>query len=89
MRPTSAASWCIGFRTDFSWLRLPVFDKRGAPEHARGVTAIAGAYFLGLPWQHTWGSGRFSGVAADAAYLADRIADSAAGRPREQVAGGA
>lgn len=52
--------WCIGFRTDFSWLRLPVFDKRGAPEHARGVTAIAGAYFLGLPWQHTWGSGRFS-----------------------------
>jgi len=81
--------WCIGFRTDFSWLRLPVFDKRGAPEHARGVTAIAGAYFLGLPWQHTWGSGRFSGVAADAAYLADRIADSAAGRPREQVAGGA
>jgi putative flavoprotein involved in K+ transport len=31
-------------------------------------------YFLGLPWLYTWGSGRFSGVARDAAYLADCIA---------------
>jgi putative flavoprotein involved in K+ transport len=30
-------------------------------------------YFLGLPWLHTWGSGRFSGVARDALYLAERI----------------
>jgi len=80
--------WCIGFRTDFSWLRLPVFDERGTPVHARGVTAVEGAYFLGLPWQHTWGSGRFSGVADDAAYLADRIVASAAATPLEQVAGG-
>lgn len=35
------------------------------------------------------GLGTLLGVAADAAYLANRIADSAAGRPREQVAGGA
>jgi putative flavoprotein involved in K+ transport len=30
-------------------------------------------YFLGLPWLYTWGSGRFSGVARDAAYLAEHI----------------
>ena len=30
--------------------------------------------FLGLPWQYTWGSGRFSGVAADAQFLAQAIA---------------
>jgi len=29
---------------------------------------------LGLPWLYTWGSGRFSGVARDANYIADYIA---------------
>ncbi|WP_322105565.1 MSMEG_0569 family flavin-dependent oxidoreductase [Paraburkholderia sp. J41] len=65
--------WCIGFRPDFSWIDLPVFNGRGYPGHVRGVTAQSGLYFLGLPWLHTWGSGRFSGVARDAAYLADRV----------------
>jgi putative flavoprotein involved in K+ transport len=27
-----------------------------------------------LPWLYTWGSGRFSGIARDAQYLADYIA---------------
>ncbi len=66
--------WCIGFRPDFSWIDLPIFNGRGYPGHTRGVTAHEGLYFLGLPWLHTWGSGRFSGVARDAAYLAERIA---------------
>ena len=65
--------WCIGFQPDFSWIDLPVFNGRGYPGHARGVTAQEGLYFLGLPWLHTWGSGRFSGIARDAAWLADRI----------------
>ncbi|MGH8789119.1 MAG: MSMEG_0569 family flavin-dependent oxidoreductase [Cupriavidus necator] len=66
--------WCIGFRPDFSWLEVPVFNGRGYPGHERGVTAHAGLYFLGLPWLHTWGSGRFSGIARDAEYLAALIA---------------
>ncbi|WP_395064427.1 MSMEG_0569 family flavin-dependent oxidoreductase [Paraburkholderia silvatlantica] len=65
--------WCIGFQPDFSWIDLPVFNGRGYPGHARGVTAQKGLYFLGLPWLHTWGSGRFSGIARDAAWLADQI----------------
>jgi putative flavoprotein involved in K+ transport len=69
--------WCIGFRPDFSWIDLPIFNGRGYPGHTRGVTAQQGLYFLGLPWLHTWGSGRFSGVARDAAYLADCICSSA------------
>jgi putative flavoprotein involved in K+ transport len=69
--------WCIGFRTDFAWVDAPVFDGRGAPVHRRGVTQEKGLYFLGLQWLHSWGSGRFSGVARDAAHLADRIADHA------------
>ena len=65
--------WCIGFRTDYSWIDLPVFNGRGAPSHVRGVTPVPGVYFLGLPWLYTWGSGRFSGVARDAEYLAEHI----------------
>jgi putative flavoprotein involved in K+ transport len=65
--------WCIGFEPDFSWLKAPIFDGRGYPGHVRGVTAQPGLYFVGLPWLHTWGSGRFSGVARDAQYLAERI----------------
>jgi putative flavoprotein involved in K+ transport len=65
--------WCIGFRTDYSWVDLPVFNGRNQPSHVRGVTPVPGAYFLGLPWLFTWGSGRFSGVARDAEYLAEHI----------------
>jgi putative flavoprotein involved in K+ transport len=61
--------WCIGFRPDFGWLDAPVFNGQGHPKHERGVTAQPGLYFIGLPWLHTWGSGRFSGVKQDAEYL--------------------
>lgn len=74
--------WAIGFRPDYRWLQVGVFDGRGEPVHHRGVTAVGGVYFLGLPWLHTWGSGRFSGVGRDArhlaAVLAARSADAAA-----------
>jgi putative flavoprotein involved in K+ transport len=77
--------WCIGFRTDFSWVDLPIFNGRGAPIHVRGVTPISGVYVLGLPWLHTWGSGRFSGVARDAEYLADHI-EARLGAPPDRQA---
>ena len=65
--------WSTGFSTDYRWLDVPVFNGRGYPNHARGVTAVSGIYFLGLPWLHTWGSGRFAGLADDARYLAGQI----------------
>jgi putative flavoprotein involved in K+ transport len=70
--------WCIGFHPDFNWVDAPVFNGRGNPVHVRGVTQQPGLYFLGLPWLHTWGSGRFSGVAQDAQFLAGQIAHAAA-----------
>lgn len=69
-----AVIWCTGYRADFSWIEVPVFDGKGYPGHERGVTGIWGLYFLGLPWLYTWGSGRFSGIARDANYLTDYIA---------------
>jgi putative flavoprotein involved in K+ transport len=66
--------WATGFGRDNRWIEVPVFDGRGYPTHDRGVTSQPGLYFLGLPWQHTWGSGRFCGVAEDAEHLAAHIA---------------
>ncbi|QQE66476.1 flavin-dependent oxidoreductase [Leptolyngbya sp. BL0902] len=65
--------WAIGYDMDFSWVDVPVFNGKGYPCHDRGITAVEGFYFLGLPWLYTWGSGRFSGIARDAYYVADRI----------------
>ncbi len=79
--------WCIGFAPDFGWLDAPVFNGRGHPVHQRGVTAVPGLYFLGLPWLHTWGSGRFSGVARDAGFLVERIAERRAASGATPAAG--
>jgi putative flavoprotein involved in K+ transport len=65
----AAIIWCIGFTPDFSWIDAPVFNGRGYPAHVRGVTPVGGLYFVGLPWLHTWGSGRFSGIARDADHV--------------------
>jgi putative flavoprotein involved in K+ transport len=70
----SAIIWCIGFQPDFRWLDAAVFNGAGHPKHDRGVTAEKGVFFVGLPWLHTWGSGRFSGIARDARHVVDRIA---------------
>lgn len=65
--------WAIGFRPDYSWIDVPVFTGRGMPAQHRGVTTDPGLLFLGLTWQWTWGSARFSGVGADADHLASLI----------------
>jgi putative flavoprotein involved in K+ transport len=77
--------WSTGFRADWSWVDLPIFDGSGYPSHKRGVTAMPGVYVLGLPWLYTWGSGRFVGVGRDAGFLADRIVEHLA-TTREPVA---
>lgn len=65
--------WATGFKTQFDWVKLPVFDGSGQPDQKRGVTPVEGLYFLGLNWMNTWGSGRFFHVGRDAEYLVSKI----------------
>ena len=65
--------WCIGFTPDFRWLDASVFNGAGRPKHKRGVTSEEGVYFVGLPWLHTWGSGRFGAVGRDAEHVVQAI----------------
>ena len=71
----SAIVWATGFRCDFQWVKLPIFDEAWEPVHRRGVTQFPGIYFLGLRWLYKRKSAfllRASG-AEDAAYLAEQI----------------
>jgi putative flavoprotein involved in K+ transport len=68
-----AVVWATGWRTDYSWIHLPVLDETGRLRHRRGVTDVPGLYFLGLTWQHTRGSALLGWVREDAAFIADRI----------------
>ncbi|MGW2387837.1 MSMEG_0569 family flavin-dependent oxidoreductase [Streptomyces sp. NPDC001658] len=65
--------WSTGFTRDHRWVEIPAFDGRGYPMHRRGATSTPGLYFLGLPWQYSWGSGRFEAVGRDAEFLANQI----------------
>ena len=65
--------WCIGFRPDYSWIDLDIFQTNGYPKHDRGITVDPEVSFIGLPWLNTWGSGRFMDVAKDAEFIADHL----------------
>jgi putative flavoprotein involved in K+ transport len=67
--------WCTGFHPNFSWIRLPVFGERGAPEHERGVVpGEPGLYFVGLEFLYAFSSTMIHGVGRDARFVAERIA---------------
>ena len=67
--------WATGYRPDYSWIELPVFDEQGRPRHRRGVTDVPGLYFLGLTWQFTRGSALIGWVRDDAEFIAELIRD--------------
>jgi putative flavoprotein involved in K+ transport len=64
----SAVIWATGYKFDFGWI-----DQ---PRHKHGIAPLPGIYFLGLPWLRKMSSSFLSGVADDAAYLADSIRPS-------------
>jgi putative flavoprotein involved in K+ transport len=72
-----AIVWATGYRSDHSWIDLPVLDERGRLRHRRGVTEVPGLYFLGLTWQHTRGSALLGFVEDDARFIAARVGEHA------------
>jgi putative flavoprotein involved in K+ transport len=67
--------WCTGFRQDFPWIDLPVFDDDGAPIHERGIVrSEPGLYFVGLVFQYALSSDVIPGMGRDAKYIVDHIA---------------
>ena len=69
-----AVIWATGYRPDYSWIKLRVFDENGRLRHRRGVTDVPALSFLGLTWQHTRGSALIGWVRDDAEFIAEQIA---------------
>jgi putative flavoprotein involved in K+ transport len=66
--------WATGFRPDLSFLRVPVFDRKGRAVHDGGVTAAPGVYLMGLPVLRRRRSTLIDGAGVDARDLADHLA---------------
>jgi putative flavoprotein involved in K+ transport len=66
--------WANGFRPDYGWIGLPVFDDRGWPVQRRGVTAVPGLYFVGVHWLHKRKSALLLGVGEDADHVVSTMA---------------
>ena len=67
--------WATGFRPDYSWLDVPVLDRKGRLRHDGGVVDSPGMYVLGLPFLRRRKSSLIDGAGADAADLSEHLAD--------------
>jgi len=76
--------WATGYRPDYSWLDVPVLDRKGHLRHDGGVVDAPGLYAIGLPLLRRRKSTFIHGAEDDArdvvehlaGYLANPTADS-------------
>ena len=64
--PLDAVVWATGYRPDYGWVDLPIFDADGHPVHHHGLTAAPGVAFLGLDWLDSRRSALLHGAGPDA-----------------------
>jgi putative flavoprotein involved in K+ transport len=66
--------WATGFRADYSWLELPVLDRKGEIRHDGGVVRDApGLYRMGLNFLRRRKSSFIHGAGDDATDLVDHL----------------
>lgn len=67
--------WATGFRPNYSWLDVPVFDRKGQIEHDGGIVKTEGMYILGLPMMRTRKSSFIFGSQDDAFIVTDHLSN--------------
>lgn len=65
--------WATGFRPDYSWLDVPVFDRKGNVRHDGGIADAPGLYMMGLPLMRRRKSTFIFGVEDDARDITDHL----------------
>ena len=78
----STIVWATGYRREYPWLHIPVFDAQGEIVHSRGVTPVPGLFVLGLRFQSRRTSHTIGGVGRDAQTLADLIGPAPLAAPK-------
>ena len=82
--------WATGYRPDYSWLDLPVLDRKGMIRHDGGIAALPGLYVMGLHFMRRRKSSLIDGAGDDARELSEHLAahlgvpTSASARTSEQ-----
>jgi putative flavoprotein involved in K+ transport len=66
--------WATGYRPDYAWLDVPIFDHRGRVRHDGGVVESPGMYMIGMPVLRCRRSSFIDGAGNDARYLSAHLA---------------
>lgn len=65
--------WASGYRPDYSWLDVPVLDRKGRIRHNGGIVEAPGMYVMGLPFLRRRKSTLIDGAGDDARDLAHHM----------------
>ncbi len=65
--------WATGYQPDYSWLQVPILDRKGQIRHDGGVTAQPGMYLMGMQFLRRRKSALIDGAGDDARDLSDHL----------------
>jgi putative flavoprotein involved in K+ transport len=69
-----AIIWATGYRPDYSWLEVPVLDRKGRLQHDGGVVSSPGMYLMGTQFMRRRKSALIDGAGDDARDLSAHLA---------------
>ena len=81
--------WATGYRADYSWLQLPVFDRKGRIRHEGGVVDSHAVYLMGMPLLRRRKSSFIHGAEDDARELSAELLSRLNSNPESQTDKGA
>jgi putative flavoprotein involved in K+ transport len=65
--------WAAGYRPDYSWLELPVLNRKGMIDHDGGIVRSPGVYLMGMPFLRRRKSALIDGAGDDARELSAHL----------------
>jgi len=71
--------WATGYRPDYSWLEVPVLDRKGMVCHDGGIVASPGVYLMGAVFMRRRKSTLIDGAGDDARELSAHLESYLAG----------
>ena len=77
--------WATGYRPDFSWLAVPVLDRKGQVRHDGGIVESPGLYLMGMQFLRKRKSALIDGAGDDARDLSEHLAGFLDGRAVSHV----
>jgi putative flavoprotein involved in K+ transport len=66
--------WSSGYRPNYSWLELPVLDRKGYITHDGGIVSAPGVYLMGMQFLRRRKSALIDGAGDDARDLSTHLA---------------